>query len=1270
MNITLNKYLVSIVLLFCFSAAGQKVDTMTINGETYLVYPFKRENFVQNDYFRTIDLNEMLEFSYRHYRMEIFSEYGEELTLEEFKDLMKAINPRKMKHYDGRKYLGKKFIKAVRKNPYPLLEPRYLLNNDLTPSLDPIPDGKYVQLFEKFCVVDEKGRCSNEVRIAGYFSIKNNLLDGEAYWLNMQGDTLKQGLFVNGLKEGEWRVEKRSTDYSLTEKNVDKYIERGFPDADTTIIICNYKNGSKTGNYQRYFSSKYPIEEGEYKDGKPVGEWVQRDIRYEGVGFRKKRNRDNNVITLRYSLAENDSIISKKPWIRNGLIDTYNADAIEFNFVSNDYVIPKPPSDLFHMAFEKDPDLDLEEESFSSHRIGMYDDSFDYGYDLDYLSEYGSMYTPNVFDSKREDYFTRGYIIDSIGATANYEGVYESRYPNGQLAFRYEIQNGELLHEDTIFWENGEAHDVIIYDTDSNQYHRSIYDFYGKLFMKIAYDSLGDYKRVIYEFDNSQHATIDGLDAVRDPYSSYYLYDAYDTLDHELSEKLILFRSWFQYDSSRLYTTTYDPDSRTLYNQRHTVTGKISSSSKKTFGENYKNWNGIDSVSLGPLTLISTSSATAYDSDFYFFDTVPQKNVKYPYERFDVAEDHVLYKNGETYTGDVTVNLNKKNLSISKSGLTINLPKNRLRKSIKLSKMIDKYRTKGKVKDEILLNYIDASDSDADIGYMVYNDFISNIVDHFFEYPDMYGFEGYYEYGMSSTGLFRMVRLEGRMLNGKAHGVWTSYDSKGNVLSELTFENGEANGEHKLYDFATPEGDDYDYYSYEIRNLLDTFPEKETYYLMKITSYKNGMKEGKMTRYNWLNEILEEVSYEENMKNGPALERNKLAYSKMNFSDDLQDGYMRTYLTLPEKDSILLYDLNFQNGLLQGESRSYHLNGKLAKKGFFLNGDPIDDYEAYDSLGFKYHYVKFKYSYPIEEKIWEENQLSVRYLYDWQDSIFFEPRDIATSQSLESMLYKLGFGSDYLALPYYGRPSLVSKSGIKYHMTKYYPNDSIARDGDLDDGNKAGCWKFYSYEGELLYEVEYFDTIITLNDSIKFRSKGVLSELDSAGNVQYEAYIIEKFEKYDCSHSDHYEIRQYYTIWESDSSHHRINGYVKNYYDNGVLQSEGEMSNGLPTGFWKFYDPFGKLHQFGKYTLGKRDGRWLSGDLSKTKYLGDICLNPNLPDLEDEIKYRENLLDITITNYKLGKSLNKQYYDINMNRFRDLEEEEDTESAPSIEIKD
>jgi antitoxin component YwqK of YwqJK toxin-antitoxin module len=435
-------------------------------------------------------------------------------------------------------------------------------------------------------------------------------------------------------------------------------------------------------------------------------------------------------------------------------------------------------------------------------------------------------------------------------------------------------------------------------------------------------------------------------------------------------------------------------------------------------------------------------------------------------------------------------------------------------------------------------------------------------------------------------------------------------------------------------------------------------PAEKTYYLSRVENYVNGKREGKSTEYNWLGDIISESEYKDGAMHGKSIDRTTLAYSEAEYKYGYLDGYMRTYLTLPEQDSLLLYDLLFQEGALQGESKSYHTNGKISKRGFFLSGDPIDDYEGFDSLGFRYHYVKFQYSYPIEEKIWEENELSVRYQFDWQDSIAFIPIDITESESLQSLLVRLGYGDDYLYRPYYGRPSLVEKGGIDYKLTKYYPNDSIARDGTMSNGRKSGHWDYYSYEGEHLYSVDYFDSIIALNDSIRFNSKGRYTEMDAEGDTLYESYIIEKFERYDCSHSDHYETRQLYTIWEANDSLNRMNGEVINFYDNGTLQSRGFMKNGLPHGEWRFYDPNGKLNKYGIYTMGKRNGRWLSGDLSKTKYIGEICLNPNMPDIEEEIRYRENFLDIEVINYKLGKTLNSQYYDINMNQFIDLEEEE------------
>ena len=122
-----------------------------------------------------------------------------------------------------------------------------------------------------------------------------------------------------------------------------------------------------------------------------------------------------------------------------------------------------------------------------------------------------------------------------------------------------------------------------------------------------------------------------------------------------------------------------------------------------------------------------------------------------------------------------------------------------------------------------------------------------------------------------------------------------------------------------------------------------------------------------------------------------------------------------------------------------------------------------------------------------------------------------------------------------------------------------------------------------------------------------------------------------------------------YTFWERSASEHRINGYVKNYYDNGVLMNEGNVKDGLATGVWKFYDPYGSLNLVGEYILGKRNGRWLSGDLAQVKYMGDICLNPNLPNLDEILGYQEKLLDISVIYYQMTAVKKREYYGVNMN---------------------
>lgn len=1270
------------VLIVVFSAFSQKIEQDTIDGNVYYVYPFSTELTTHNNYYLAVKKSKIDRFSYKEYYIQLF---GDEYDKKEYRKTKRKLilqSIKNRKYRKKQKHLNGSFKKAVRKNPFPLLEQHYSLENDIIPSLDNIPDGKYVQYFSGYYPMGKNGKIQEEeLRVSGYFSIKNNILDGQAMWLNVKGDTLKSGKFDKGLKVGEWYIEDRKADYSLNKTDAKLYIERGYPELDTSIEIVNYANGFMNGAYTYFLNSANPIEQGYYTDNKPSGQWIERSVGFTGRGENRKRNRNNTVVTWMYTPILGDSVVHR-PMIRKRLIQDEDY-LTKYDFDSK-YDVSISFSKMYRINFPKEPQLELEEELQNSYEGEEYEEEYyeeeyyaeeEYYDEMMYNEETGEEYYNEsnytfknlIYDPNSEKYVSQAKLIDSLGVQFFCDGIYEKRYPNGQLMVHYEFKNGNLIEEDTLFWDNGKPYDVISFVADSNHYVQYVYDYNGKLFNEIVYDAKGEFKRVNFQPEKIKYLNIDGFIAEDRGYGKYYFYDHLDTLKNDLKDSLVIFRSWFKEDSSLLYSRSYIPEEQLLKFEMYSIKGTPTVSAELKFGESFESWTGYKNYNLGDLTLKTTTSASI--NEWVDKDSIPQRNVNEFEDIFILTEDQVLQKNQVPFTGNISVIMNE-NKFVFDSGKDIKLVLPRsFSMNQKLYKDVYKYSKTGKSKYDVLLSTIDRSETDEDFGGTIFTALFGGFIGEFIEYPYS---EYDYEYEGEEGKKYSEKRdrpfskkIIGYMMDGKPQGVWKVFDQFGKILFEIPFEKGLLNGTVKEYD-NIEKGNvamNFDYYEEEINYLKDSLPSKKTHYLYATKQFKNGLPNGTFNTYNWLGELNKQESYIDGYRDGKSFERNNLAYTSLNYKDGSLDGYVRTYLTLKGEDSLLLFDLNFQNGLLQGESRSYHTSGKLAKRGFFLNGDPIEDYEAYDTLGFKYHYVQFLYSYPVEEKIWEENELSVRYLFDWRDSIYFQPSDITTSQSLDRMLAQLGIGGDYYNRPYYGRPSLVNKEGIDYNITKYYPNDTIARDGGISSGKKVGCWKYYSYEGEMLYEADYFDTIIAVNDSIQFKAKGLIIDYNSKGDKISESYIIEKFEKYDCSHTDHYEIRQLMTIWQGKDTVDRMNGYVKNHYDNGVLQNEGLMKDGLPTGVWKFYDPYGKLNQVGVYVMGKRDGRWLGGDLSKTKYLGDICLNPNLPDLEEEIKYRENLLDIVITNYQLGKALNKEFYDVNMNDYNEeeIEEEGDTE---------
>lgn len=1274
------------------TAANAQTETVSWNGKTYYVYPHQQEMgqsqylFLQYAEYREVLLRD-------ENNQKVVSSEIREIEPEERYAYYRTAKPTK-----AQKQQEKFMRELMAKKPDLFYNYGNNTERDITPSLTAIPDGDYVQYYRDLPYLDNNIiRFRNDV-VAGVFSIKNNVLDGPATWYSANGMVIRQGSFSGGSRTGSWvfrtftpknpqELSGKSEDYDL----VLKFLLDPALQYDTTAEHQDYLNGLRHGDY-RSVRNNDVIMTGHYTANEESGTWETFSYKFR-IENELAIYTDSLTLIRRFTFAKDKNLRGKSVIIRSEAVDpeflyygdydyygeeeSLMKDSLPVLYNQYDYegVLPNY-SDYYTVLDRKLPNdegLELPEEAVYTYEGEEYSEEVMYD-DMRYggEGEYGS-YDSEYVNGK---YYTRNELIDSLGYHFDYEGVYEEYYSNGQLKFRFEVENGVLKSEEPVYWENGNVANEVSFDQEKKEYTERFYDYNGKLYSTKVYDEKGN---LLEDESASEAVIIDGLEY----YMDYEMlptmyYSSQEKLEKEpLTERTLIQAGRWTKDSTLFMSSYLDPASQTLDHTEYNVMGDVYETQKVTFGDDYENANGLINKQVGFLRLETTANGSLFDFSMYPFmaprndSAQPQSNALYWQNNYELQSDDILYQGDKPFSGTFSLKSRSSayKMSASEKSINVEVPDNgRMQKQI--TKALRKFYKKGK-RNKILDFYTGDFYYGSSAGLMYdlfpHISFLFNFDEYdsrYFEnnYGDDYMYEGenkpkkkkQIEYPHDKT-------ITGQYLDGRPEGEWIVKDQFGNITARLTFKKGDRSGEALYYATEYPMSDEekYDrdeyiekYHTY----IFDAAPEKKTHYLSQREFYVNGMMEGPSVTFNWKGDTLSYDEYHEGRQHGLSYQRNKIFYSVAAYEDGAIDGISQTYLTIPGQDSILIFDLNFQNGALQGESRSYHTNGKLAKRGFFLTGDPIDDYEAFDTLGFKYQYVKFQFNQPVEEKIWEENQLSVRYQFDWKDSIPFFVQDIAASSSFERLAVDLGLIRNPYTEPYYGRPSLLDKTGVDYELTKYYPNDTVARIGKISKGKKVGYWKHFSYEGKPLYEVTYFDTLLTINDSVKFKSKGVLTYLDSNNRALSKSYIIEKVEKYDCSHTDHTEERMLYGFWQADEKQGRINGYAKNYYDNGAIQNEGNVENGLPTGTWKLYDSDGQLNQVGNYVQGKRHGRWLSGDLSNFKNMGEICLNPNLENLEEIMAYQEKLLDVSVVYYHMGKIVKREYYGINRNNTEAPEE--------------
>lgn len=321
----------------------------------------------------------------------------------------------------------------------------------------------------------------------------------------------------------------------------------------------------------------------------------------------------------------------------------------------------------------------------------------------------------------------------------------------------------------------------------------------------------------------------------------------------------------------------------------------------------------------------------------------------------------------------------------------------------------------------------------------------------------------------------------------------------------------------------------------------------------------------------------------------------------------------------------------------------YHSNGKIASEGEMRDGKPDGYWKTYDEYGiirsegnrknfeldslWKFYDETGKLKLSITYKNGKKNGIRTTYLEDrilvdsFADNVkngnskilypsgklkritpFVNGLEEGTEKGYAEdgrlvmvATYKNGFlrHKEYMN----GLDPLGRKQGL---WKEFYPNGALKMAGTYRNGLKHGYFKYYDKEGNLEKIEKYIDDILQddppelavydirtdyyEDGSIKVVgsykdgvAEGIRREYDRKGNIT-DSYVMHKGRMIGHGIIDEAGQRQ---------------GPWKEYYMEGMLRAEGNYTNNVRTGLWKFYHPNGQLEQIGKYDAkGRGTGNW------------------------------------------------------------------------------
>lgn len=174
-------------------------------------------------------------------------------------------------------------------------------------------------------------------------------------------------------------------------------------------------------------------------------------------------------------------------------------------------------------------------------------------------------------------------------------------------------------------------------------------------------------------------------------------------------------------------------------------------------------------------------------------------------------------------------------------------------------------------------------------------------------------------------------KYEAYFVDNNPVGELKRYDSYGNLYASLTYSADGHAADAKFYHRSGKISALGKYYDNEKDSIWLYYSENGDLYLQE--SYKRGVKDGLFIQYTSEHKKIEEINWKDGEKHGK---------------------WRKYYATGGE----LMFEVNYEHGKLNGEGLVYHSNGKLNKKGKYVNDLMEGSWLIFDERGnYKKQYV-------------------------------------------------------------------------------------------------------------------------------------------------------------------------------------------------------------------------------------------------------------------------------------------------------------------------